>query len=35
MSRGPVLPTSAPPARPARKVGDTKPGLLLSENHHM
>ncbi len=35
MSRGPVLPTSAPPERPARKVGHTKPDLLLSENHHM
>jgi 2-oxoglutarate ferredoxin oxidoreductase subunit beta len=29
------LPTDAPPVRPAHKIGDLKPDLLLSHEHHM
>ena len=32
---GPVLDTSVAPAAPARKVGDLKPELLLTQEHHM
>jgi 2-oxoglutarate ferredoxin oxidoreductase subunit beta len=32
---GPVLDTSVAPTVPARKVGDLKPDLLLTQEHHM
>jgi 2-oxoglutarate ferredoxin oxidoreductase subunit beta len=34
MSDG-FVPTDAPPTRPAHKVGDAKPDLLLTQEHHM
>ena len=35
MSDRTVLPTQRPPERPARRVGDSRPGLLLTGSHHL
>jgi 2-oxoglutarate ferredoxin oxidoreductase subunit beta len=34
-SRGPILETNAPPSQPAKRVGDIRPSLLLSEDHDL